>query len=1525
MSHYESSKLTLKNVLEVGHENIQRIECQTVKDFPWYFLWKLMALSPAARCLRVPYEGIKSEERNLDEDVEASNNTPYSVHPLDVLCVLLHCSDPCLQQEMLSKMCLCQFAVPLLLPAGDGPGCTYMLWAMRGIVKRWRPQSSKDMKEFCEDNLVHIKMPMFSFTRLGKCNLSKSHILNQLLSLPHQVQEFFLHREMESGYTLRKISDGLVEISWYFPGSSDKMNIFKEPIAVANMRGDLQSALEQFKFLTRVSSSVFIFTESISEREYEFLSKIEDRYTRIIIIVLSSEPVSKETEEHIKLLQNKKRINIFKKKNSVTDRKFVKLLIHVIEHLMQNDSDLMNLEEMSKEAKEFGINVDEASEEIKDAKVLAQEITGNIKSVAQYKKNTMRLHGNLWKKISGIEKEMCRMRKQGKKNAETYRAKLMKTYSELREKQNAHAFPDDMQTFTDGITRHKLLFLKTMMFYIDAITRDNLHSLHKEYRESFYHFPGDTDRLKEIDLRIRKSSLGAEHFLRELGQFYEAKYLTAKDRKITGKYTKFPAIVAELFLDGFPLELIDGDVSNIPIHWITDILSELDSKTGGRCRLRVITVLGVQSTGKSTLLNTMFGLQLPVSGGRCTRGAFMTLLQVKDKLQIELGCEFILVVDTEGLRSPEMASLAGSYEHDNELATLVVGLSDITIINMAMENTTEMKDILQLVIHAFVRMKQIGKKPNCQFVHQNVSDVSAYERNLRDRHKLLQHLNEMTLIAARMEKKSQIAMFSDVIDYNLEEHTWYIPGMWYGVPPMASVNSGYSDGVYDLKLSLISYLQSASIKAQTIPEFTEWIKSLWNAVKHEKFIFSLRNSLVSEAYNQLCMHYTGWEWNFQKSMHSWFKEMTFFIKNLPADKVNRKTCKKIKECLNRRLREEETIMLESLKEFLHSGCDNVHLLEPFKTDFSRSVKYLRKTQEMSLATKFEEVFHEQKEKFKFQKVLDHFNQIMADRVTTIIEIGRNTTCKTDDHQLKREFEEMWEKTLEDVTMSNFLARNINQEILHHIKLLYGSSNPELLTLNSLEEFSNSKLYSQKYFSPEYFFPSCIINKCRGYIAEIVNTKEYYDEIYSQELLQMIREGMKKNHTGVLQDEPSLQLDLVFFIVKEAALEFQRMHNEFLKKNNPGPSLRNLKDHYYYIFESIYREKDECLKRAKYFCKLCLEPAISQHIFEHTGGMIMSDILHRKDALEFKSRTVFQFKVLQNLLEHMSFQWYLNYLDNYESFAKTWIVMYIKHQYKDMKCSRNLQIEILKSIMKTVRWALETVSKEEKENVLDFVDHFCSLLNKDLAIEKKYLQLVIFQSKVNSSEFSEHIQFFLNVMEEKISMEIQELDIDTILSQITLKPQDELLKKVIGCGKQCPFCKVPCEAATADHKEHFASLHRPKGLAKCNRISNIEALDYSICSTDITSNDSFISEETDFKPHPYKDYRTCYPDWIIYPEISTTCTDYWKFVFKEFNEQFADAYCTKPADIPKDWQNITQEKALHSLKESFRVKEWLEYY
>ncbi|MGH0158658.1 UNVERIFIED_CONTAM: hypothetical protein FKN15_046359 [Acipenser sinensis] len=404
--------------------------------------------------------------------------------------------------------------------------------------------------------------------------------------------------------------------------------------------------------------------------------------------------------------------------------------------IMENCQHKMTIEGMSAEAHELGIPVDEDCTACQNAKTSAAEITSRINDVVRYKEDQLPLQGKLWKELAKIEKEECRLRKAGSKPIEEYKANLQREKQKLRQQQIRYNISEAMQCFIAALSNEskeeRSYFLKWMRMNLDVTARKKLSGLRDEYKEKCCKFSENKEIIADLDRQISDSSLGMEHFMREMGQLYEAACSLPDNAESRQQFQHLSGLGAELLLDGFPLELVDGDASNIPVRWVTDVLTELHRKVQHKSRLLVVTVLGVQSTGKSTLLNTMFGVQFSVSSGRCTRGAFMLLLRVKEDLKEELNCDFILLIDTEGLKSPELAQLEDSYEHDNELATLVVGLSDITIINIAMENSTEMKDILQIVVHAFLRMEKVGKRPNCQFVHQNVGDVSAHDRNARD-------------------------------------------------------------------------------------------------------------------------------------------------------------------------------------------------------------------------------------------------------------------------------------------------------------------------------------------------------------------------------------------------------------------------------------------------------------------------------------------------------------------------------------------------------------------------------------------------------------------------------------------------------------------------------------------------------------------------------------------------------------------------------------------------------------------------
>ena len=114
---------------------------------------------------------------------------------------------------------------------------------------------------------------------------------------------------------------------------------------------------------------------------------------------------------------------------------------------------------------------------------------------------------------------------------------------------------------------------------------------------------------------------------------------------------------------------------------MTDVLTELHYIMHSNSRLKVITIIGAESSGKPILLNTMFGVRFAVSKGTCTRGAFIHLISVDKDVRKELGCDCITIINTEGLKPHRMIRDDYSHEHNKEVANLAVTLSDVTIVN----------------------------------------------------------------------------------------------------------------------------------------------------------------------------------------------------------------------------------------------------------------------------------------------------------------------------------------------------------------------------------------------------------------------------------------------------------------------------------------------------------------------------------------------------------------------------------------------------------------------------------------------------------------------------------------------------------------------------------------------------------------------------------------------------------------------------------------------------------------------------
>ncbi|XP_057708400.1 interferon-induced very large GTPase 1-like isoform X2 [Corythoichthys intestinalis] len=1525
LQNYDTNKLTLEPLLEVNIRSLSEKAVLSEDEIPFDFLSKLFKLNPECRKCTKGRSNHGTTEATLDQlDIYTA---PDSVHPLDLIVGLFLCADTFLRQEMALKMSSCQFSVPLLLPHCNNNQSTLMLWTLREIVKEWCPHELSQTRGFAENNIVQEAMPFFSFVRLKNCSLSKSQFLNHILGSGQQNHNMFIHRDMEGGAQRRKIANTLVEVGWFLPCGRENIDIFPEPIAFANLRGDICESLTQFSFLYEVSNAIFVFLDKVEEKEHQILTALKDAKSKLHFVVNLKDRASaditsvKNTVQELALPNSS--IKIKDSRENIAE--FSQKLCATIKNSLHDVKKKLSIENMCTKAIELGLSVDENI--TLNQKRPAEHIMKSIRAqpIQVCKKQQLPLQGETWKKLSQLEKKECRMKDVGTGGGEHYKSQLQIERKKLWEEQNKKKRSKGMQDFIDTLAKSdkegRHYFLKWMKFMLNTHSRDTLTALQNQFKEQC--------KNKAVQLDLLESSLGVEHYMREMGLNYEvSKQLDEGDDTLS----YLPSVAAEMLLDGYPLELLDGDASNIPEKWVTAVLMELHKKVGGKSRLLAISVLGVQSSGKSTLLNTMFGVQFPVSSGRCTRGAYMLFLKVGDDTKEKLGCDFILLIDTEGLKSPKLAQLEDSYEHDNQLATFVIGLSDVTIVNIAMENATEMKDVLQIAVHAFLRMKQIGKKTVCHFVHQNVAGVSAHDKTLTERRHLLDQLNEMTKIAAEMEKQSTIQAFTDVLDYDLENNNWNIPGLWHGTPPMAPVNTGYSEAVADFKKNLLETLGKEKRNGVgNIPDFLEWMRSVWKSVKYENFIFSFRNTLVAHAYDNLCKEFSQWRWEMRKEILNYQRGAESEILNANNDAELDTMIEKKKSELTEEIKKQKSKLNEKLTNYYRRTDIHVNLIEKYRGDFFSTISSLSNEIQSSVKTELDRTLERKIGLQKAQDIQQNHRGMIEERVMKLLHNFKDLSLSDD--QLRKEFEKMWNAATANIPslkeqdiptkilsqlMENFLNRSVNENLAYNKSLTDFGMGP---FETRMEHRSILKIIKNYFTGKTDIYANGIIESSTQYVFDTCKSHGDYHDSFTRDLLHMIdkklSEGSKRHQTT-----SKFEIDIKLHICGIAAREFLKMHQRFLSKNDPRKQLEIYKQQYLSDFLDLYKETDNCQRKAKAFVHLCIKPAIVKNINGALGIDIVDDILNSSHSINYSSRSYFQYNIQKELLEKDDFKTFVKYILDYETYVKHQIFLQICQKMDKDNTLFQLKKKNLEAVISKLIKAINQASNmvpDDDVNISNLVNEMRQSLVKDIVISEEALKSTLFEIKSTCHSFTRSFIESLNELKETLLDKFSKTqDVTETLDQLAIKPQDELFKRVVGCGHQCPFCHVPCEAGSDVHEKHHAAVHRPQALGTY-RNTETKILVEILCTTNVQGNRSFRSKETSENYVPYRDYHLYYPDWHIPPDPTMEASDYWKYVLVRYNDQFAKEYDAKPANVPGPWKKITKDQALKGLKDAFNVK------
>ncbi|XP_067472122.1 interferon-induced very large GTPase 1-like isoform X3 [Thunnus thynnus] len=1576
-------KLTPGDFLKIG-PSVKQHSDTSEKDLAHTFLQKLMMLDYRARYIPVKqdspemshsmcdpvFDTVDTEDIDLEALLSTSvdSNQPKQshVHPMDVQMAVFHCSDSFLKQNMITKLSRCQYALPLLVPDLVTMDIECPLWTFRQIRKSWKITQTKD-----DSNIVTMKsMPickaetsMVSFFRLGSLSVSKSQLMSTLINDRHST---FFHRNSPGSTKSRHLLDGVAEIAWYCPAGKPN-DAFTDCIAFCNLHGDAVMNEKQRKILTEKSSvNVVLFpTLNKSDQSTTVVSALLKSPKPLICLIVDNDCGA------VKIKEGKYKMGL--KDRSWSD--VSEELKGIIGKLLSEPHTSFQLETM---AEVSGIKVDEDDEVCKKGKCAAMKIVNLLKEmdVSKIKDEYLPCQGKLWHDWCKINKEQYHLKGE---EGETEKAKKQQELERKRQEQCAASCSKLIKLFIESLSslpsEEREYFLKWIHILIDALSTDDLSSILQKYDEKWSevldlkkkHDKSDQliskqTELEKISAKLQSATFGLEHIFREIGQIYEAhKSLQEQTTMEETYWSKYPELAAELMISGHPMELMDGDAGHVPLTWISSLLDEVIKKMGDQ-RVFVLSVLGVQSSGKSTMLNAMFGLQFAVSAGRCTKGAFMQLVKVSDEMKKDFQFDYVLVVDTEGLHALELAGNA-TLHHDNELATFVVGLGNMTLINIFGENPADMQDVLQIVVQAFMRMKKVKLSPSCVFVHQNVTDIAAVEKNMDGKRRLQEKLDQMAKLAAK-EEVCDAECFSHVISFDVKEDVKYFAQLWEGSPPMAPPNPGYSESIQDLKNFILS--KASQSKGTTLSQFKSNIEDLWNALLKENFVFSFKNTLEIAVYRKLEVQYGNWTWTLRSKMLTIENQLYTSIENGKLDKVElsylhqemSKTYGEIKKGMTTFFdddRDKEMLVqwrgrFESkIKEFHDEQVEGVKRKLDEVIQQKNACKKLddKKTEfENKLLQKSKELAHELKDRAKNDEELQkQFNRVWSVWVTDLtVNIKSIEDIKLEDDQftILRGLGFEWSLIDDSKTCGNYKNISVTGDYSHYVNpkknqsLGYKSQQcqenekkkqtQEQGKWDKMVEYvENKKEQMVNYFKGSL---SCDERKMiRSFIEDIeqqslnaIKSKPVATRGYSPTYLQEVAKNVKEIVTEfeskskyVLKKE--FTVDLLLYVFDKAASWISESHKKFRMNNDALIYLESKKMQYNNIFKSFCKGNSSAVVFGELICEKLkvstVEAVCNKTAIDLAGEMRCSFPAFKGNRLNLEKH------VLKSLAEKEDFDGFINYIQRprsqVESFIKEEVKRYVFTEHKDK--ALNIHKKNVEDINKLVSQALFTATEKVKAQRGDtdmWLKEFSSLLNDELTFDTICAQNF---SDINKFDFlKEEIEKGLpSIIEELSSLSLGKM------KEFRLRPEQILIDQLCNCcWVTCPFCAAVCTNTLENHSpdDHSVPFHRSFAVIGTHFRESVEmCIDF--CTTRVASDTSFYINDDSDETLLYKEYRKAGPrfaNWSITPDGSKL--PYWKWFVSQFQKQLEDHYKLKLkglGEIPEEW-NFSKADAIKSLDE-----------
>ena len=1356
--------------------------------------------------------------------------------------------------------------------------------------------------------------------------------------------DFFFHRNIKGGDVKRKVTDGLVELSWFLPGGSEKQTLQSE-ICFANLRGDVKKFKKQLAVLSKISSVLCILLPSEYPDEQTMTILKEATKSKAKVILIFNEKRQEGTKEYFNDLRSKNRgkLSLITNANKSNEYDFLQSIRENIQKNLNNVT-ATPLVELASCACEHGLQLDDDQLPLG----LEKRVETWLQLGTKEAKNLLKLQMHV-PKMADLDREKYCPKRCGIKRDVDEIYKGIEAEKEAQ-KESFTQLDERVLHYLNSIAvmngNERNLALDKIKHQLDKKSLQVMARLHQEYRVASLNLQkkrkkassksdtrsSEEERLKQLEESISECSFGLEHIIRELAQLHQLYEIPTND---------YAGAAAEMLLSGQPLELLDGDSSYIPLRWFDAVYCKLEQKTNNG-KIFVISVLGIQSSGKSTMLNTMFGLEFPVSAGRCTRGAFASLIPVGDVLKSTSNFEYLLVIDTEGLRGSTDSQLR---EHDNELATFSIGVADVTIVNIFGENHNDMKEFLEIAVHAFLKMKLVKEKKTCKIVHQNVAATDATDKLTVERFHLKQDLDKMAKLAAHQENcEGKFQRIDDIISFDENEDVFYIPSLLKGSPPMAPVNPNYGRAIQRIKENIITLMCSKETVQISVSKFRDRVTSLWKAMQKENFIFSFRNTIEVRAYTSLDRKL------FEESVNLMVTGMAELERKIQVALrrcTTRDERKKKWDASKRQIREESEELRRKMeiemKVFFETSEDKT-TLEQWKGNVMNKILQFKENQQIAVTRNCAATFSYLQDRQDVEEKKQTYEKELLQNAKKFIISAHNTD---DAQKCKTAFEQEWQQWIVDVPRCQETKINLDSEMVDvlcdtsqvlttemteklkekNFSILNFMEVAPMIDVNQLSIGYFSKIYNYVVQQQQQVVPSAkrikdqAVEKALDF-AKVTSksgarcTRNDLTQMYHKVIATINRETEK----SCFKFHKSLKCDILLYTFANAYKIFDEMEERYFQERDIRSELeKNLRPRLETYFLNLCSEMEKEVLAATSVVDVLQSP-IESELNRTMGPVVTSELLKNST---YQSKGPFHASVLIQLGQEGKFESYIPYLENPVKFLRN----KLKESIEDY-CLKQRPVSITTLLEKEAKKTKEKIfvaisianvlTKSASEKLTFWIQRFvenCSTLpiTKEMfavaAIDEDLKDVDVFEAKVRAN-----VEEFL---ESLIKRGVDEKS----FTKWNPAPHESLFTSMFGCQNLCPFCQGLCDQTVENHAcSHSTRIHRPQGLAGY-RGETTEILTTSICTTDVAGIGRFRNLDTSWQPLPYKDYRSVndyYKSWAIPPDPSFETSTYWQWFMATFTKKLAEHYKAKEPKIHSTWKKRTFKEVKDQLRQEYNI-------